>query len=55
MTCATFWPAPCGYDDEEFATYVLTHDAIIALRNWAHRWAGDLDERLARETDEYEG
>ncbi|WP_127148887.1 hypothetical protein [Streptomyces lydicus] len=43
------------YDDEEFAAYGLTNDAITALRNWARRWAGDLDKRLARETEEYEG
>lgn len=43
------------YDDEEFAAYGLTNNAITTLRSWAHRWPGDLDERLAREADEYEG
>ncbi|MFB6440731.1 nucleotidyl transferase AbiEii/AbiGii toxin family protein [Streptomyces sp. NPDC056411] len=42
------------YDDEEFAAYGLTEDDTTALRSWAQQWAGDLDERLARETDAYE-
>ncbi|KIZ15706.1 nucleotidyl transferase AbiEii/AbiGii toxin family protein [Streptomyces natalensis] len=42
------------YDDEEFAAYGLTQDAITELRSWAQQWASDLDERLARDTDEYE-
>lgn len=42
------------FDDEEFAAYGLSDDAITTLRNWAQQWAGDLDERLARESDEYE-
>ncbi|MEV0370362.1 nucleotidyl transferase AbiEii/AbiGii toxin family protein [Streptomyces sp. NPDC050636] len=43
------------YDDEEFAAYGLTDDAIAELRSWAQQWVSDLDERLARESGEYDG
>ncbi|MGI5261028.1 hypothetical protein [Streptomyces angustmyceticus] len=42
------------YDDEEFAAYGLTENSTTELRSWAQQWASDLDERLTRESGEYD-
>ncbi|MGW2393970.1 nucleotidyl transferase AbiEii/AbiGii toxin family protein [Streptomyces lydicamycinicus] len=47
-------PGAEWYDDEEFAAYSLTEAAITELRSWAQQWASDLDERLARQSGEYD-
>ncbi|MFB7590476.1 nucleotidyl transferase AbiEii/AbiGii toxin family protein [Streptomyces sp. NPDC056169] len=40
------------YEDEEFAAYGLVEQSITDLREWAVRWASDLDRRLhATEND----
>lgn len=40
------WPAPRGYEDEEFVAYGLTDVDTATLRLWARDWFDDLARRL---------
>ncbi|MER7467057.1 nucleotidyl transferase AbiEii/AbiGii toxin family protein [Streptomyces sp. NPDC097981] len=38
------------YDDEDFLAYGLDPTAVTGLREWAQRWATDIEQRLACDT-----